>query len=177
MKNATTTALAVAAALACVSAAHADLTINIPGSYTFVGTAGHTITVPAVTGSFQGIRVTFTYSGGIGSSTPYDAAFTVGNHQWGGYLPFINGAGSGESPTGAPSTSFSSSLTFNSNNLGIGQGQLFNNQTAVVGFGNGNGGGGCTLSNISITLLGVVPTPGAAAALSLGGLGMLRRRR
>ncbi|MFT3687072.1 MAG: hypothetical protein QM783_19475 [Phycisphaerales bacterium] len=54
---------------------------------------------------------------------------------------------------------------------------LFDNQTAVVGFGNGNSGGGCTLSNVSITLLGVIPTPGAAAALGLGGLAMGRRTR
>lgn len=173
MKN--TTALAAVAVALLAGAAQADFIVSFPGTHTFNSGGGQFLTANAVTGTLTGIRVSFTYQHLTGSSCAYDVAFTVNQHQWGGYLPFINGAGVGETQTGAPS--LPGTITFTSANLGMGYGHVFNNQTAYVGFGNGNQGGGCVISDVTVTLLGVVPTPGAAAALSLGGLCLGRRRR
>ncbi|MBY0308455.1 MAG: hypothetical protein K2Q09_06910 [Phycisphaerales bacterium] len=168
-------ALAAAAVLLSTTGARADYVVSIPGTFSFVGSSGVTVTTPALSGSLQGVRVSFTYEGPVGSSTAYDVAFTVGESQWGGYYPLLNGAAWGEAPTGAPSTG--SALTFVSGNLAMGYSVAFDNQSAVVGFGNGNAGGGCTLSNVTITLLGVVPAPGAAGLLLVGGPVVLRRKR
>ncbi|MFT3687073.1 MAG: hypothetical protein QM783_19480 [Phycisphaerales bacterium] len=100
MKSTTTVALLAISITA--AAAHADWTVNFPGTYAFNASNGMTVTVPAVTGSLQGIRVQFTYSNPVASSTAYDVAFTVNDSQWGGYYPLINGAHWGEAPTGAP---------------------------------------------------------------------------
>ena len=50
-------------------------------------------------------------------------------------------------------------------------------QSLVVGYGNGYTLGHCTMADVTVTLVGTVPTPGAAAALGLAGLAGLRRRR
>ncbi|HZW08092.1 MAG TPA: hypothetical protein VFF65_13295 [Phycisphaerales bacterium] len=172
MKNAATAAIALCLA---ATAAHADVVLMFPGAYVFEGSHGHSVTTGALTGRLRGVLVEFTYADASGSSTAYDVSFTVDRHQWGGYLPFINGADLGESPTYAPS--LPDPITFCSGELAMGYDDDFSGRSAVVGFGNGNVGGGCTLRDVKITLLGVVPTPGAAAALALGGLAGVRRRR
>ncbi len=178
MKQTRTTAiaatLAAATCLAVGSTAQADVVFHYPGTYVFSSGGGQSVTTDAIDGTLTGIRVTFTYQYNGGSSAPYDAAFTVGMHQWGGYYPLINGAEIGQTPTGAPIVG--TNLTYNSGNLGMGYNQTFNHQGVRIGFGNGNFGGACTLSDVTITLLGVVPSPGAAAALALGGLTTARRR-
>ena len=173
--RATAVAAAAIALLGAASAARADYVVNIPGSHVFTRNGGQSVTTPALTGTLTGIRVVFTYGEATGSSWACDVSFTVNQHQWGGYLPFINGADTGERPTGAPDEP--NAITFASGNLGLGYASVFENQPVRVGFGNGNNGGGFTVSNVSITLLGVVPTPGAAMALSLGGLAAARRPR
>jgi hypothetical protein len=175
MKITTAIAASAVALLGSINSANADVMMSFPGSYVFSGTSGQTITTGALTGTLSGVRVVFTYQRNAGSSTAYDVAFTVNQHQWGGYLPFINNASIGECPTGAPD--LSTPVTFASGNLGFNYNIPLNSQSVVVGFGNGNQGGGCTVSNITITLIGVVPAPGAGAALSLGGLCCVRRRR
>lgn len=175
MKTTLAIALASSAFLALGSAAQADVVVNYPGTYVFAQGGGHAITVDGISGVLTGVRVEFTYKYDGGSSQAYDVAFTVNRHQWGGYYPLINNAEVGETPTGAPSVS--DELTFCSGTLGMAYSTPFDNQTALVGFGNGNSGGACTISDVTITLMGVVPTPGAAAALSLGGLTLMRRPR
>jgi hypothetical protein len=167
---------ASAVLLACTGAARADFTVNIPGTYQFTGSQGVCITVPGVTGALQGIKVAFTYEDAVGSSRAYDVAFTINQHQWGGFLPFLNGADMGECPTGAPYES--NDISYTSGLLGMGYADFFNGRPFCVGFGNANMGGGCTLRDVSITMVGeIVPTPGGAVALSLGGLCAVRRRR
>ncbi|HYC99836.1 MAG TPA: hypothetical protein VEB22_01295, partial [Phycisphaerales bacterium] len=164
-----------AIALCLAAAAHADVVLTFPEAYVFEGSRGHSVTTGALTGRLRGVVVEFTYTDASGSSTAYDVAFTLNRHQWGGYLPFINGADLGESPTYAPS--LPDPITFCSGELGMGYEEDFTGQCALVGFGNGNMGGGCTVTDVTITLLGVVPTPSAAAALGLGGIAAMRRRR
>ncbi|MFT3687071.1 MAG: hypothetical protein QM783_19470 [Phycisphaerales bacterium] len=168
--------LAVSAVAALSSAAMADYSVSMPGPYNFSASAGgNTVTTSPLTGTVTGIIVSFTYSNSADESWAADMAFTLGSLQWGGYDVLINGASAFQGGTGAPNSG--AATTFTSGTLALGSPLNLSEQALVVGCGNGYSGGTCTLSDVTITLVGSVPTPGAAAVLGLGGLALGRRRR
>lgn len=166
--------LAAAAVATLAGSAMADYVVNLPPA-SFTAAGGFTVTTPALTGTVTGIIFTFTYSNSAAFSWASDMAATVGSSQWGGYDTFINGATIDEGPTGAPGNG--TATTFTSAVLPIGVALNLVGQSLVVGYGNGYSTGDCTMENVSVTLVGTVPTPGAAALLGLGGLSAFRRRR
>lgn len=166
--------LAVSAVAALSTAAMADYTVSLPGNV-FVGSGGLTVTTPALTGTVTGIIFSFTYTNAANFSWAADMAATVGSSQWGGYDTFINGATFLEGATGAANNG--SNVVFTSAVLPIATTLNLSGQTLVVGYGNGYSTGDCTMSDVTVTLVGTVPTPGAAALLGLGGLAGFRRRR
>lgn len=177
--------LAASAVAALSTAALADYTVSLPGNV-FTAAGGLTVTTPALTGTVTGIIFHFNYSAASNSSWAGDMAATVGTSQWGGYDVAVNGgtttnAGSygplegAEGPTGAPGSG--ANIVFTSAFLPIATTLNLSNQALVVGYGNGYSTGRCTMSDVTVTLVGTVPTPGAAAALGLAGLAGLRRRR
>lgn len=179
--------LAVGAVLAAATAAAADVVVAVPGG-TFTEGQGNFVVTTPLQGTLTGIIVSFTYANGGVDSWQADVAATVGINQWGGYTPslaFANGATTYIGATGAPNVGGAGPVNFTSAVLNLPGGQVFNNQTANVGIGNGYndgnpGGGGSifTVSNVSITLVGVekIPAPGALALLGLAGV-IARRRR
>jgi MYXO-CTERM domain-containing protein len=177
--------LAVSAVAALSTAALADYTVSLPAQ-NFTATGGVTVTTPALTGTVTGIIFHFSYSNSGNSSWAGDMAATVGSSQWGGYDTSVNGGATttsgsygplegAEGPTGAPGNG--NAVVFTSAILPIAVPLSLSNQTLVVGYGNGYSFGSCSMTDVTVTLVGTVPTPGAAAVLGLGGLALGRRRR
>lgn len=166
--------LAASAVAALSTAALADYTVSLPGNV-FTASGGLTVTTPALTGTVTGIIFHFNYSASSNASWASDMAATVGSSQWGGYNTFVNGATVDEGPIGAADSG--ADVVFTSGVLPLGTALNLSGQSLVVGYGNGYTLGHCTMADVTVTLVGTVPTPGAAAALGLAGLAGLRRRR
>lgn len=177
--------LAVSAMLAAATAATADVVVSVPGGTFTEGQGNFVITTP-LQGTLTGIIVKFDYSGAGADSWKSDVAATVDLLQWGGYQPslaFANGATTFVAATGAATNGTAGSFT--SAVLAFPGSPVYAGGTAKVGIGNGyndglpNGGGSIfTLTNVSITLVGVdkIPAPGGLALLGLAGVVGRRRR-
>lgn len=168
--------LAVSAVAALSTAALADYTISFPGPQNLTGGTDFSTTTVPLTGTVTGVIIHYTYTNPGGFSYSSDMSFNVGPEQWGGFNRFINGAtvDNGLIP-GAIEDSVDQDLL--SGILPLTTPLNLNGETVFVGYGNGYTGGSATMDNVTITLVGTVPTPGAAAVLGLGGLAMGRRRR
>ncbi|MFT3686543.1 MAG: GC-type dockerin domain-anchored protein [Phycisphaerales bacterium] len=154
-----TTLLSSALAALLSSAALGDVTINFDGPQTLSGSAGRTVITERLSGTLTGIVFHFDFSNSVNDSWGSDIAATVNQYQWGQFNTFVNGATvlatSDTGAAGGPANqSFTSAVMPHPAPLTV------TNQTLTVGYGNTYNGGTCTLANVSVTLIGLVPGTG-----------------
>ncbi|HYD01993.1 MAG TPA: choice-of-anchor X domain-containing protein, partial [Phycisphaerales bacterium] len=151
--------LSSALAAVLTSSALADVTVNFAGPQVVNGGEGFTVTTMGLSGTLTGIIFHFDYDNAAGGSWAADMCATVNDHQWGHFDLFVNGASIVASDgTGAPNSSAPTSFT--SSVLAHPAPVTLTNQPLTVGYGNSYGPGSATLSNVTITLVGVVPGTG-----------------
>ncbi|MDP1662514.1 MAG: GC-type dockerin domain-anchored protein [Phycisphaerales bacterium] len=154
-----TKSLSAALAAALISAAQGDVVVSFAGPQVVTGGGGFTVTSPGLSGTLTGIIFHFDYSNSSGGSWAADMCATVNQYQWSNYDAFVNGAtvtaaeNSGAPANGNP-ISFTSALMPHPAPLTL------TNQTVTVGYGNSYTGGTATMSNVTVTLVGVVPGTG-----------------